>query len=164
MPTASCRVAASFGLALALCLAASVASPQEEPRVLPETSGAFYAISVQDIDRAVAWYTRYLGFATTSRGGNDQRKGALLARPGALLELGEFNSAVAREDLRPGLESHDVYGLFKLGFTTASLDEAYEFLQREGVEVFFSIVTASDGNRTFGVKDPEGNIIQFFGR
>lgn len=95
------------------------------------------------------------------QGGKRSRRGALLSRPGALLELGEFAGAVARDS---EVESHEVYGIFKLGFTTANLDETYEFLEQSGVEVFFSIVTASDGNRTFGVKDLEGNIIQFFGK
>lgn len=131
---------------------------------LPATNGAFYAVSVRNIDKAVAWYTQHLGFRVESRGGNNERKGALLSRPGTVLELGEFVGAIAREEFRAGLESHEVYGIFKLGFTTTNLDAAFEVLEGRGVEIFFPIVTASDGNRTFGIRDMEGNIIQFFGR
>jgi hypothetical protein len=53
----------------------------------------------------------HLGFKLESQGENDQRRGALLSRPGAVLELGQFAAAVAQEDLRPGLESHEVYGI-----------------------------------------------------
>jgi catechol 2,3-dioxygenase-like lactoylglutathione lyase family enzyme len=131
---------------------------------LPATNGSFYAISVRNIDEAVTWYTQHLGFEVESRGGNDERKGALLSRTGAMLELGEFVDAKSREELRSGLQSHEVYGIFKLGFTTENLDASFEFLEERGVEVFFPIVNASDGNRTFGIRDMEGNIIQFFGR
>ena len=70
--------------------------------------------------------------------------------------------ATGRDELRPGLESHEVYGIFKLGFTTADLDAAFGYLEERGVEIFFPIVRTSDGNRTFGIRDMEGNIIQFF--
>lgn len=131
---------------------------------LPATNGAFYAISVRNIDEAVAWYTDHLGFKVESQGRNDQRRGALLSRPGAVLELSEFAGAMAREAVRPGLESHEVYGIFKIGFTTTDLDQTYEILKNKGVEIFFPVVTAADGNRTFGIKDLDGNIIQFFGK
>lgn len=45
---------------------------------LPEPSGAFYAISVRNIDEAIAWYVKTLGFSLESQGGNEYRKGALL--------------------------------------------------------------------------------------
>jgi catechol 2,3-dioxygenase-like lactoylglutathione lyase family enzyme len=131
---------------------------------LPEIDGAFFALSVRNIDSAVAWYTKHLGFEVKSRGGNAERRGALLVRPGSILELGEFSSATARGELRPGLESHEVYGMFKLGFTTAKLDEWYAYVEARDVEIFFPIVTASDGNRTFGIRDLDGNIIQFLGK
>jgi catechol 2,3-dioxygenase-like lactoylglutathione lyase family enzyme len=131
---------------------------------LPATNGAFYAISVRNIDEAVTWYTQHLGFKVESQGGNVERKGALLSRPGAILELGEFRTVIARDDLRAELESHEIYGMFKLGFTTANLDASFRYLEERGVEIFFPIATASDGNRTFGIKDIEGNIIQFIGK
>jgi predicted enzyme related to lactoylglutathione lyase len=130
---------------------------------LPATNGAFHAISVRNIAEAIVWYKKHLGFKIESQGGNDQRKGALLSRPGTVLELGEFVGAIAREEVRPELESHEVYGIFKLGFITTNIEKTFEFLEGKGVEIFFPIVTASDGSRTFGIKDPEGNIIQFFG-
>jgi catechol 2,3-dioxygenase-like lactoylglutathione lyase family enzyme len=131
---------------------------------LPETEGAFYAISVHNINKTIDWYTKYLGFKVEFQGGNDQRKGALLSRPGIVLELGEFSSAIRREDIKPNLESHEIYGIFKIGFMTKNLDETFKTLKDSNVEIFFSIVTTSDGNRTFGIKDLEGNIIQFFGK
>lgn len=126
---------------------------------LPPTAGAFYAISVSNLEDSIAWYKDNLGFSVVSRAKNEARAGAVLEKRGALLEIAEFSGAAPRH---PGLESHQVYGIFKLGFTTASLDEAFEHLRARGVEIFFPIVKASDAHRTFGVKDNEGNIVQFF--
>lgn len=146
-------------------LLACGANPSRAPAEdLPATEGAFHALSVRNIDEAIAWYTAHLGFTVESRGGNDQRQGALLSRPGAVLELGEFVDAMAREEISPGLESHEVHGIFKLGFLTSNIERTFALLEAEGVEVFFPIVAASEGSRTFGIKDPEGNIIQFFGK
>lgn len=156
-PVMAIRCSQVFAVVLLVCMLVSRVDAGE----FPETNGAFYAISVQNIDQSIAWYTKHLGFKLQAKGGNDVRKGALLTRPGAVLELGEFMNAVARD---PDVESHEVYGIFKLGFTTAHLDDTYTFIEEAGVEVFFPIVTASDGNRTFGVKDMDGNIIQFFGK
>lgn len=153
----------AMGIVLA-CAARNSAEGELAEGELPATSGAFYAISVRNIDEAVAWYTTHLGFQVESQGGNAERRGALLVRPGSVLELGEFASATAREELRPGLESHEVYGIFKLGFTTANLDQSFAYLEERDVEVFFPIVAASDGNRTFGIRDLDGNIIQFLGK
>ena len=131
---------------------------------LPATNGAFVAISVRNMDEAIAWYSKLLGFKTVSRGGNEERKGALLTREGVTLELAQFEGAVARDDLRSGIESHEVHGIFKLGFTTPNLDATFDALTEAGVLVFFPIVNSSDGQRTFGVKDMDGNIVQFIGK
>ncbi len=128
-----------------------------------ETEGAFYAVSVQHFDEMVAWYEEHLGFSVESRGENAQRRGALLVRPGAVLEIAAFGDAVSRSSVAPDLESHQVYGIFKLGFTVSDLDAAFRSLSDAGVEIFFPIVDAAGGRRTFGIRDPEGNIVQFFG-
>ncbi|MBT8101180.1 MAG: DUF4440 domain-containing protein [Gammaproteobacteria bacterium] len=125
---------------------------------------AFFAISVSDIERSIAWYENNLGFTVTSQGSNEQRKGALLSRAGAILEIAEFHDAISLDQLRAEIESHEVFGIFKLGFTASDLDAEFQRLQGAGVDIFFPIINSSDGNRTFGVRDVDGNIVQFFGR
>ena len=127
---------------------------------LARTTGALHALSVGDLDRAIAWYTEHLGFELQSRADNESRRGALLSRPGSLLELAQFADAEPRN---ADVASHQIHGIFKLGFSTTDLEQSFDVLQRAGVDVFFPIVSASDGTRTFAIKDPEGNIVQFFG-
>ena len=129
----------------------------------PVTNGSFYAISVSDLDQAVDWYSKHLGFKVVSKGGNAERSGALLVRDGATLELASFKQAQSLEALQAGLESYHIYGIFKIGFSTDHLDQTYQALKSQGVEIFFEIVEGANGLRMFGIKDLDGNIIQFVG-
>ena len=124
--------------------------------------GAFHAVSVLDLDASIAWYTKHLGFTVDSRGENDVRAGALLSKPGSLLELAEFSGVVEFGALNQDLESHQVAGVFKLGFVVEDIEVAFADLQASGAPILFGIVTASDGRKTFGVTDPDGNIVQYF--
>ena len=145
---------------LAIVWLAATATSADETRSLPPANGAFFAISVRNLDAAVAWYTAHLDFTVDSTADNEQRRGALLSRPGVLVELAEFRDAAQRH---PRLESHELHGIFKLGFVTGELDATFAALQRSGIELFFPIVATGDGLRTFAIRDMDGNIIQFFG-
>ena len=114
---------------------------------------------MKHFDKALEWYAKHLGFTVESRGENEQRRGALLVRPGAVLEIAAFSDAVGRDSLVPDLDSHQLFGIFKLGFVVDDLDAAFETLSAAGVDIFFPIVDAAGGRRTFGIRDPEGNII-----
>lgn len=150
-------------LIAAIIFSATLMSCNQERNLL-ETNGTFFAISVSNIDDAINWYTKHLEFKVESKANNDQRKGALLTRQGVILELAEFSGAIHRNEVKPNLESHEVYGVFKIGFSTMNIDKTFKILKDLNVEIFFPIVATSDGNRTFGIKDLEGNIIQFFGK
>ena len=130
----------------------------------PQGDGAFYAISVADLDTMIAWYEGKLGLALVSRGANEQRDGALLRGPGLLVELAEFRGARPRTALETGVESHEIHGIFKIGFLVEDVDRRFDQLEAAGVDIFFPVVTADDGLRTFGIRDPEGNIVQYFSR
>ena len=70
--------------------------------------------------------------------------------------------ALISPSLQADLQSHQLIGIFKLGFIVENIDAAFVHMEQSGADVFFPPVTASDGRTTFGIKDPEGNIIQFF--
>lgn len=130
---------------------------------LPETNGSFYAISVKNLDKAVEWYANHLDFTIESTAENDERKGVLMTRKGCILELAEFTGATDLKEIKSNIESHELFGIFKIGFITSNIEESFKALEESDVEIFFSIVDLPNGKRTFGVKDLEGNIIQFFG-
>ena len=148
-----------------LCLFLGTTAPvlHAGPDHPPDLHGSFHAISVQNLDRMIAWYTRTLGFELESSAENEQRRGALLTRGDIILELAQFEGAVGLATLDADRDSHLVLGVFKLGFLTPDLDHTFERIKATDAEVFFPIVNAAGGQRTFGVKDAEGNIVQFFG-
>lgn len=90
---------------MAVMIAFGEFSSPAQAAELPETEGAFFALSVQNIDEMAAWYVNHLGFKIDSQGGNDERKGALLSRPGAVLELAQFVEGV--EIFFPTMKSSD---------------------------------------------------------
>lgn len=127
------------------------------------TQGVFFALSVRDLEKVKDWYVQKLGFELVSQGGNEQRKGAILKGHNVTIELAEFATAMPLNSLKPSVESHEIYGYFKVGFSVKDLDALFKAMESREVTHFFGIVNASDGTRTFAIKDPEGNIIQFFG-
>ncbi|MCQ3937734.1 MAG: hypothetical protein DPW18_11900 [Chloroflexi bacterium] len=131
---------------------------------LPDDHGAFFALSVADYNAAVGWYTRHLGFRIEAEAENDIRKGALLSKPGLLLEIAQFHGARPRSNSGETVESHKVHGIFKIGFLVPDIDTRFKEAEESGLDITFSIVPAAAGFRTFGVSDPEGNQIQFFGK
>lgn len=141
-------------------LLAGLASIAEE--VVGE--GGFYAVSVADLDVSISFYSEHLDFELRSRAGNDERAGALLYRPGVLLELAEFAGAQKRSGVAEQPEAHMLFGPFKVGLLVADLDAAYERFEAAGVPIVFGVVLADAGYRAFGIEDPDGNLIQLMGR
>jgi catechol-2,3-dioxygenase len=130
--------------------------------------GAFIALSAKDARGMADWYRSKLGFRTMLERDIPERKivAILLAREGSIVEI------IQRADTRPAPTREDgkrsaieIQGVFKVGLTVEKLQQLHDVLAAAGVEFDYHIVQP-DGNRwrTFAVRDPEGNIVQFFGR
>jgi predicted enzyme related to lactoylglutathione lyase len=136
--------------------------------VTPSVVGAVFALSVADVERTASWYCENLGFHVNKKGqiADSGMEFALLSRPGALLEIIKFKAAKTRAAW--GLaktEVHEVHGIFKIGFEVTDIDALFNHAKERGLQIFFPIVQARDiPLRTFGLTDPEGNIIQIFGK
>ena len=134
--------------------------------VLPdENLGAFIALSVADLDRVLPFYRDTLGFRVFSEGTPPDRpaiKFALLQRGNALLEVVQLPDAKPRAD---GVAAPQIHGFFKCGFVVDDIDAAYARLMKSNVTFAFELVQPPNGPyRTFGVRDPEGNLVQFLGQ
>lgn len=149
-----------------LCLAGCSVTVVAPDALLPETpeNGAFFALSAADADGLADWYEAQLGFERRASHANAEREAILLRRPGVLLEIAGFNEARARDSLSPALESYLVHGIFKIGFIVADLDASFANAESAAMDIFFPVVKADDDWRSFAIRDPEGNIVQFFGR
>jgi len=129
---------------------------------------AFFALSVGDVDKMALWYCDNLGFHVDRKadGSGMVKQFAILSRPGVLIEMVQFTSARSRTGWGlSNVDTHEIQGIFKIGFDISNLDGMFARAQEADLEMFFPIVQARDvPRRTFGLKDPEGNIIQFFGQ
>ncbi len=125
--------------------------------------GAFFAVSVAELDRSIDWYSTHFEFQVISRGDNATRAGALLQRPGLMLELAAFSDGVPLQNVWPVAEFHRLHGPMKIGWQVEDIDAEYKRLEQAGVAVFFAPVAAHDGQWTFAVRDPDGAVIQLFG-
>ena len=65
----------------------------------------------------------------------------------------------------PGAKrAYEVHGLFKAGFHVADLDAVYKRVKERAIPVAYDLIPAKDVDlRSFTIRDPEGNLIQFFG-
>lgn len=129
--------------------------------------GAFFALSVKDAKAMAEWYRSRLGFRTMLERDLPERKivAVLLERDGSMIEL------IQRADTHPAPVGEDgkrsaikTQGVFKVALTVANLQQLHDRIAAAGVAFDYHIVQP-EGNpwRTFAVRDPEGNIVQFFG-
>lgn len=136
--------------------------------LLGGSSGGFVALSVASLDRLVPWYRDTLGFTVFSQGTgpNGGIRFALLQQGNALIEMLQFPDAKPRTEAEPGTtRPFQIHGVFKSGFVVADIDEVYRRIKEMGVPRAFELSKPPDGPyRTFGVRDPEGNVVQVFGR
>lgn len=152
---------------LACCLTASCTqSPRPRP-VSPTITAAFFALSVSNLDTVEAWYVENLGFErelrSSPKGGGP--RGEILVREGARLELLEFATSKPRAAWGLPPEAEQVQGILKIGFEVSDIDALFATAQKRHLDVFFPLVTPPGSSlRTFGLRDPDGNIVQFFGK
>ena len=154
---------------VALCGAAFVeaAEPPKPQPPLGTKPAAFLALSVADVGREVAWYTETLGFTVHSQGEVPERKikFALLQQGATLLELVQLPDARPRSAVGASDQNlAHLHGFFKAGFVVENLDATYAALRAKGVQLAFELAKPPGGPyRVFGLKDPEGNLLQIFG-
>ncbi len=142
-------------------VACSTMAPSLPPQ---ENVGAFAALSVADLDRVLPFYRDTLGFHVFSEGTPPDRpliKFALLERGNALIEIVQLPDAKPRPEGSPAL----MHGFFKSGFVIDDIDAEYARLKGLNVTFAFELGQPPNGPyRIFGVRDPEGNLVQFFGK
>jgi catechol 2,3-dioxygenase-like lactoylglutathione lyase family enzyme len=132
-----------------------------------KTLGAFFALSVADVDAMSAWYRDKLGFRIASHGEapNKIAKFAILEAEGSILEMIQRSDAKPLAKAVPGAKgAYEVHGIFKAGFHVADLDAVHKRVKERGIPVAYDLMPAKDVDlRSFTIRDPEGNLIQFFG-
>jgi len=144
---------------LAVGVLAVLASPslaKEKPQPFKLLTGAFFAVSVPNLDESVQWYSEKLGLAVsfeTSGGGTEVR---VLEGGGLIVELIRDPAA------QPPVAARQ--GIFKAGFVVKDFDRTVEELRARNVAIAFGPFPASNSQRAnLILRDNAGNLIQIFG-
>ena len=130
-------------------------------------SGAFLALSVPDLDEAIRWYRDKLGLRLTMRVPPDQgRAVAIMEGNNLIVELLHVEAARPLRQIAPQIDHTTlVHGQFKAGVIVEDFDATMAMLRERAVEIAIGPFPARNGQRANAIiRDPAGNLIQFFGR
>jgi catechol 2,3-dioxygenase-like lactoylglutathione lyase family enzyme len=139
--------------------------PKLEP--IPLSNGAFFALSVADIEASGAWYREKLGLKVTlNPPRSDFGEVMVLEGGGLIVELVQTDKARALSALKPPVsEPFELHGFFKAGVIVEDFDAALASLKERGVPIAIGPFAAKEGRRAnFIIEDNAGNLIHFFGK
>ncbi|MBU9641160.1 VOC family protein [Burkholderia gladioli] len=128
------------------------------PRLLPVLRPHHFGISVPDLDAAIAWYDRVLGFVPEKQETIEQipARAAFLQRDAYRIELFEIPGAsplpAGRREPDRDLHTH---GNKHMCFEVPNVPAAVAALRAEGVEI-----AMVDGNRMAYIRDLNGNLVE----
>jgi catechol 2,3-dioxygenase-like lactoylglutathione lyase family enzyme len=152
---------ALFGVAAKPALPAAMTPP-------PMTvTGAFFALSVADLEASTRWYADSLGLRVVMQEPKrDKAAVAVLEGGGLIVELIQDDDAVPLAKAAPGVKSNiQVHGLVKAGVVVADFDKALAVLKERQVKIAFGPYPARPNQRAnVIIEDNAGNLIQLFGR
>lgn len=123
------------------------------------------AISVPDLEQAIDWYGRVLGFAVEHRFSiaAANAEAAMLQRDGLRVEIFEVAGAAALpEDRRSPHTDLLTHGHKHVAFQVPDSDRILESFQRSGIDVAL-VVREAFGTACF-IRDCAGNLIEFVQR
>jgi catechol 2,3-dioxygenase-like lactoylglutathione lyase family enzyme len=139
----------------------------ETPAPLLTVGGAFFALSVADMEASAKWYSEKLGLSVTMRVLRTATPGVTILEGGGLIvELVERADGVPLSTVAPAIkESNRVHGLFKAGFIVDDFDRAVAGLRARGVDIAMGPFPAHDGQRAnVIIRDNAGNYLQLFAK
>jgi catechol-2,3-dioxygenase len=158
---------AAFVCTLVVSLATACATGPRAITNGPAGQGTFFALSVGDVAAMSRWYQDTLGLRVRVSGEapNKIAKFAILEGSSALVELIQHSKASDRAVVAPSAtEAHMIHGVFKVGMIVGDLDALYARIKQRGIAVAYELMPAKDlPLRSFTIRDPEGNLVQFFG-
>jgi catechol 2,3-dioxygenase-like lactoylglutathione lyase family enzyme len=155
-------------LAAASALVALAAPFRADAQARPvfETRGAFFALSVADLDASARWYAEKLGLTVVMRPPKQEQSAvAVLEGGGLIVELLQRDDASPLRQAAPSATAtYLVHGLFKAGVIVDDLNATLTALRARGVEIAMGPFPASKEQRANAIiRDNAGNLIQFFG-
>jgi catechol 2,3-dioxygenase-like lactoylglutathione lyase family enzyme len=113
---------------------------------------------VDDVDAAVAFYTRHVGFSVSAQSGPDF---ALLARDNLQLVLSPPKGPGGGSQPMPDGRRPEPGGWNRIIVKSSNLEGDIDVLKKAGVKFRNDIVAGPGGRQTL-VEDPSGNLVELF--
>ena len=132
--------------------------------------GAFFALSVADLDASAKWYLEKLDLGVVFRTPKTESVKSsvmVLAGGGLLVELIETEHSSTLSKAAPGIKDRTlIQGFTKTGLIVDNFDKTLAALRERNVPILMGPYPAHDstGLRNFIIEDNAGNLIQFFGK
>ena len=145
---------------------AQTADATFEPAVVA-ARGAFFALSVPDIEASARWYSEKLALKVAMREPKRNNIAVIvLAGGGLIVELIQSDGAMPLTKVAPAINDPSlIHGIFKSGLFVEDLDKTLASLKARNVEIAFGPFPAKEnGMKNFIIRDNSGNLIQFFGK
>jgi catechol 2,3-dioxygenase-like lactoylglutathione lyase family enzyme len=155
-----------LGLAVPTLLRGQATESRPEPP-FAAAAGAFFALSVADLQASAKWYSETLGLKVVMEAPKrDKAAVTVLEGRGLIVELIQHDDALPLSKAAPAVRGNlFVHGLFKAGVVVEDFEQTVAELRARGVEIAFGPFPAREGQRAnVIVRDNAGNLIQFFGK
>jgi len=127
--------------------------------------GAFFAISVPDMDASVRWYSEKLGLKIVMQT-KDKISVTVLAGGGMIVELIHPDEAMPVSKAAPAVkEGILLHGFSKAGILVDDFDKTLATLKARNVDIAYGPFPAKEnGMKNVILRDNAGNLIQLFGK
>jgi len=127
--------------------------------------GAFFALSVPDLQASVKWYSEKLGLKVAMEV-RDNVSVTVLAGGGLIVELIHSDQAVPSAQTAPAAkDAAPLHGFSKAGFFVDDFDRALATLVARKVDIAYGPYPGKEnGLKNVILRDNAGNLIQVFGR
>ena len=125
----------------------------------------FSAVVVRNIGVSKSWYQSVFGLKVKTESHDIQGgyKVAILESENLLVELMELRGSLSRDTLVANkVAGTQIRGHFKIGFKVDNIDACLKKLSQLQIEVPHVWEDKVSRKRNFIIKDPDGNLIQFF--
>ena len=130
------------------------------------TTGAFFALSVADINASSRWYAEKLGLSVVMQVPAGAHPAVTVLEGGGLMvELVQHPDARGLRQVAPGLSDRVMlHGLMKAGVIVEDFEQVVSALKSRGVTIVAGPFPKRDGQRAnVVVQDDSGNLIQVLG-
>jgi catechol 2,3-dioxygenase-like lactoylglutathione lyase family enzyme len=138
--------------------------PAEAPALA--ATGAFFALSVADVNASAKWYSEALGLEVVMQTPKQDRAAVIVLEGGGLIvELIQHDDAAPLSKAAPGVKNNIlIHGVVKAGAIVADFDKTLAILKDRHVRIAFGPFPARANQRAnVIIQDNAGNLIQFFG-